>query len=113
MNKLFLASLIFLGVVGCGRGYSEGQRSGVIVKFSKKGLFCKSHEGTMNLGGTSKDGDGNLVPSTWEFTVTDESIVPKIVELQESGQRVTLVYTQWFMSPPCTMDSNYEIVGVK
>lgn len=100
------------GVAGCGRGYSDGKRTGTVVKFSRKGVLCKSNEGTMNLGGLSKDGDGNLTATTWEFTVLDQAIADQISAAQASGKRVTLSYVQWVASPFC-MDSTYEVVGVE
>lgn len=98
--------------IGCGRGYSEGERTGVVVKFSNKGVFCKTWEGTMNLGGMATNSDGAVVPNVWNFTVTDESLVSAVQAAQRSGGRVTIKYSQWLVAPLCAMDSDYEAVGV-
>ena len=36
--------------------YSEGTRSGVVQKFSKKGMFWSTWEGEMNLGYNTQNG---------------------------------------------------------
>ena len=54
--EAILGLLVFVMValapncIGCKRDYSTGRRTGVIVKFSKKGLAFDSYEGTLHLG---------------------------------------------------------------
>lgn len=121
IEKLTLSGLVLAAVVvfvvlpvncaiGFDRGYSEGERTGVVVKFSRKGLLIKSWEGTMNLGGMS--GGSNTVPNTWDFTVTDHRFISEIQSALESGRPVTIKYIQWLLSP-IRMDSDYEVVRVK
>jgi hypothetical protein len=53
---VFLWWLLFF--IGWGANFSDGERTGDIYKFSKKGLIYKSWEGEMYLGGVhSTDGD--------------------------------------------------------
>jgi hypothetical protein len=66
--------------------YSEGERTGVIAKFSHKGLILKTYEGELHVG-------GNISPN-WEFSVADPEIVEKIHEAQRSGGRWSLLYRQ-------------------
>lgn len=118
MKRYFLPLALALSLPACGRGYSEGQRSGTIVKFSNKGFVCKTHEGIMNLGGLTTDANGAAVANTWEFSIVDEALVPKIVEAMDAHRPVTLVYQQWMWAPGCftpgpAMDSDYEVVGLK
>jgi hypothetical protein len=110
-----LIMFVFAGsscVGGCDRGYSEGVRSGQVIKFSRKGVAYKSYEGSLNLGGMSKDSDGSLTPNTWEFTVIDPAVVKQVSEAQESGQHVSLHYVQWLVSP-LSMGSEYEVDEVR
>lgn len=82
---------------GCTGGidyaYSEGTRSGVVLKFSKKGLFWKTHEGELALQ-VNTSVDGSVVPAIWEFSCKDEAVAAKIRAAEERGARVTLVYVQ-------------------
>ena len=101
-------------VSGCGADYSEGDRIGSITKFSNKGLFIKSWEGQLNLGGfvtKHSDKGDSLVANTWNFTVTKPELVDKIQHAMVSGKPVKIHYRQWFNSP-MSMDSNYEAVTV-
>lgn len=66
--------------------YSEGERTGVIAKFSHKGLIFKTYEGELYVG-------GNITPN-WEFSVADAEIVEKIHEAQRIGGRWSLLYRQ-------------------
>jgi len=113
-----LAVFVAVGAVrctGCDSGYSDGSRAGQVVKFSQKGLLVKSFEGELNLGGfktKSTDNGNQVVANVFEFTVRNPALVPKVQAAMESGNRVTLVYRQWLMSP-WTMDSRYEVVEVR
>lgn len=102
------------GCGGCGANYSEGDRTGVITKFSKKGLSVKSWEGEMNLGGlrTVHDDKGNAsaVANVWAFHASDD-MAPKIQEAMKKGAPVTLHYHQWFMGPS-SQDSDYDVTEV-
>ena len=86
---------------GCGT-YSEGERSGELVKFSKKGLVCKTWEGQMNTGGVS-----NGAANTWEFTVEDEGVA-KILQ-NKLGQKIDVNYKQEVMTGPCRSETNYFV----
>ena len=96
---------------GCMPTYSSGERTGVIVKLSEKGLMFKSWEGQMNLGSASVDGGGMMVPTVWEFSSLDDAMAAQINEAARNGKRVTLKYRQWLM-PPWTISSSYEIESV-
>lgn len=119
----FVSLLVLLSLTGC-FDYSDGDRAGVITKFSHKGLMCKTWEGSMNLGGmrkerkaagTDEDGDtqyiDTMVPNTFDFTVEDLSLLPQIEAAMESGKRVQLHYRQE-MFTLCRSDSNYFITAV-
>ncbi len=73
---IIIISLIIVVITGlffliANYTYSEGNRAGVVVKFSKKGYLLKTYEGELNMGGM-----GNL-PNTaqqnmlWDFSVKD------------------------------------------
>jgi hypothetical protein len=95
---------------GCGRGYSDGERVGTVVKLSNKGLMWKSWEGEMNLGGTVA-GENGAIPSTWRFHLTDPTLAPKFDAAMTSGKRVKVRYVQWAFSP-VTQDSDYDVTSI-
>jgi hypothetical protein len=100
------------GCSGCCPDYSDGERTGTILKFSRKGVMYKSWEGRLDLGGMSRDSEGTMVRNFWDFSVTNEQVVPKIQEALRENKRVTLHYTQWAVQP-MTIDSSYVVDGVK
>jgi hypothetical protein len=86
--------LIAVVVVAVGYGfavwnysYSEGERAGVVQKFSKKGWVCKTWEGELNMvvlpGG---------LPEKFFFTVWDETTAATIN--RNVGKRVALHYVE-------------------
>lgn len=119
MKKAAIAFLIILSssFVGCGEGYSHGDRVGTITKFSNKGLFCKTWEGEMNLGGfrtkTNADGKTSVAANIWQFTVTKPELVSQVQEAMDSGKTVRIHYDQWLMTGPCQSESDYFVESVK
>jgi hypothetical protein len=111
-----LWAIFFTTACACGRGYSEGERTGTITKLSNKGLVWKSWEGEMVLGGmrAGTDGNGNatLGANVWAFTVLDYRLVKPISEAQQAGKPVTVHYVQWLMNGP-SRDTDYEVTAVE
>lgn len=104
---------LLVGVVGGAfPHYSDGERAGVVTKFSKKGLLFKSWEGQMALGGTTTDDNGNTMANVWEFSVTDMELVNRIQDATTSGKRTTLVYNQYAIKP-VKISSPYVVTAVK
>jgi len=119
---LGLAAVIFIAATNvAGLPYSQGERVGVITKLSNKGLFCKTWEGEMNLGGfrnkTSTDKDGNsttsVVANIFEFSVTDPEIVTQIQEAMNQGEAVGLMYEQYLIHNICKSSTGYIITRVR
>ena len=90
---------IIIGMAGCMPGYSEGERTGVITKLSRKGVIWKTWEGEMNLGGMSPGRDGKMTLNVWRFTVEGDEMVGKIQDLQKSQKPATLKYKEWLVGP--------------
>jgi hypothetical protein len=97
--KKFLLITLLLVILGCityyficGMTYSEGTRSGVLIKVSKKGFVFKTYEGELNVGGLNQ-GDGTIMPvNIFTFSVRDKDVYEQLEELQ--GRRVVLGYKQ-------------------
>lgn len=110
----FILPLLFLlmatAVLGAGYvfavwnyNYSEGERAGVVQKFSKKGWVCKTWEGELNMvvlpGG---------LPEKFFFTVWDEATAGKIN--RNVGKRVALHYVEKVGLPTsCFGETRYYV----
>lgn len=98
-----LCVILSIGCKACGGlnlPYSEGTRSGVVQKISKKGLIWSTWDGELNLGynrSVSTDAGSQIVPAIWQFSVSSDMIAERIQEAERSGQRVTLGYRQFFL----------------
>jgi hypothetical protein len=90
-----LAGVLLLPVVGFALyvfvalnwSYSDGERAGVLQKFSRKGWVCKTWEGELAM--TTVPG---VAPELWQFTVRDAVIAQHINAA--IGKRVTLHYRE-------------------
>ena len=60
--------------------YSEGERAGVLQKFSRRGWICKTYEGEIAMYVV-----GGVAPQIWHFSVRDpETAAARIRELAET-----------------------------
>ena len=90
--------------------YSEGERAGVLQKFSKKGWICKTYEGEIAMYVV-----GGVAPQIWHFSVRDEATAAALTKAV--GRQVRLHYTEHPGLPTsCFGDTVYfvedvEIVG--
>jgi hypothetical protein len=67
--------------------YSEGERAGVLQKFSKKGWICKTYEGEL-----AQYVVGGVAPQIWYFSTRDEKVA---AELNKAvGEQIRLHYTE-------------------
>ena len=102
-----------LGTTGCTATYSEGDRAGIVTKWSHKGFISKSWEGQLAMDNFRPAGDGGT-SNSFEFTVRDENtdVQQAMKEALKTGDRVELHYKQVFMHNPFMRDSDYEIQSV-
>ena len=116
-RKLFLYLIVAL-VVGGGVymlyanwTYSEGSRTGYLVKISKKGYVFKTFEGQLNLGGFKADEETGVIGNIWEFSLKDKALYEKLGDLE--GKKVTLQYKEINKAMPWQGDTNYFIIDVE
>lgn len=113
--SLFAAGLLLpfvclaIKITGIPIHYSDGERSGVVVKLSKKGVFWKTWEGEMNMGSMERGHDDSSIPSRWQFSVSDERVVRDIQDASRRGQRITLYYTEPLVLPLSRGSSGYIV----
>jgi hypothetical protein len=68
--------------------YSDGDRSGYLQKFSRKGWICKTYEGELAMSTVP-----GTAPVIWEFSVRDGAVAEKMAELL--GRKVILHYHEY------------------
>lgn len=97
VKALFYALVImaFACLSSCTENYSNGERIGMITKFSQKGLLWDSWEGTLN---TTQTGMNSAQP--FEFSVDNDVNDPKVIATLDSaatnGWKVKIKYHQTF-----------------
>lgn len=85
--------------------YSEGVRSGELIKFSSKGYVFKTWEGEISQGISGAQ--------IFKFSVLDnnEKVIEGLKELQ--GQYVKVSYIERYRTFPWWGDTNYFITDVQ
>jgi hypothetical protein len=90
--------------------YSDGDRAGVLQKFSSRGWICKTWEGEIAMYVV-----GGVAPQIWNFSVRDDAVA---AQLQAAvGQQVRLHYSEHRGLPTnCFGETDYfvnrvEVVG--
>ncbi len=69
--------------------YSDGFRSGQLVKISRRGVVFKTHEGTLNLS-------PNGMMTAWEFSVKDGKTATELQGLE--GKQIRVHYKQRYQT---------------
>ena len=96
--------------------FSDGSRSGVVQKISKKGLIWKTWEGELNLGYTSAKPDGNggttIAPAVFHFSCSSDAVATEIQAAERSGKRATLSYKQYMVRGYRYGDTSYDVISV-
>lgn len=67
--------------------YSEGERAGILQKFSRKGWICKTYEGELALYVV-----GGIAPQIWHFSTRDEELAKQLSA--NVGRSIRLHYTE-------------------
>jgi hypothetical protein len=86
--------------------YSDGDRSGALYKFSRKGWICKTWEGELNIT------PGAAAPTIWHFTVRDEDVAKQVNG--SLGSTVVVHYSEHRGVPTsCFGETSYFVDAVK
>ena len=81
--------------------YSEGERAGVLLKFSKKGWLCKTYEGELALYVV-----GGVAPQIWHVSTRDADLAKALS--QAVGEEIRLNYSEHrFVPSTCFADTPY------
>lgn len=106
-----LFAIVLGGISGC--SVSDGFRVGTISKFTNKGLFNKSWEGELVMGGVVNRGESGMVANLWRFSTLNKEMVDKINQAASSGKRVKIIYKQTFFRNPFVRDTTYLVQSVE
>lgn len=115
-TKILIGLLVFLLIAGgiaflaLNASFSEGFRSGRVVKMSKKGLVFKTYEGELLLTGGLYNKN-----TAWQFSVPGDQpdIIKKIEDAADKGHRVKLQYEEKYFKQPWKGDTKYFIINVE
>ena len=72
--------------------YSEGNRAGLLQKFSKRGQVFKTWEGEMILSSVKSSQNVALASEKFLFSVTDKDVAGKLSHLE--GRFITVHYSE-------------------
>lgn len=89
--------------------YAEGERSGILQKFVRRGWICKTREGEIALyyAGGQYMGPGTS-PQLWDFSVIDAGVAQQLNDAV--GHRVRLHYTEHPGVPTtCLAETRYFV----
>jgi len=87
--------------------YSEGERAGVLQKFSKRGWVCKTWEGELAMYVV-----GGVAPQIWNFSVRDDAVAQQLHAAV--GQQVRLHYSEHPGLPTnCFGETDYFVQSVE
>jgi hypothetical protein len=87
--------------------YSEGERAGILQKFSSKGWICKTYEGELAISIVP-----GVTPTIWDFSVREESVARQIEKA--IGRRVVLHYKEHKGMPSnCFGETGYFVDSVR
>jgi hypothetical protein len=93
IGKLLLALLVIAGLVAgyvflaLSWSYSDGERAGILQKFSRKGWVCKTWEGEL-----AQFIVPGVAPTIWYFTVRDDEVAKQVNA--NVGRKVVLHYQE-------------------
>jgi len=90
--------------------YSEGNRSGILQKFSKKGNVFKTYEGELIMSSIASTGNTTIASEKFLFSVADDSIAKALFAME--GKHVTLHYKQKRGHLPWNGETDYYIISI-
>jgi hypothetical protein len=90
--------------------YSEGNRNGLLQKFSHKGNIFKTYEGELVLSSVSSTNNVAIASEKFYFSVTSDSVAARLKELE--GHTIVLHYVQKNGTLPWRGESEYIVDSI-
>ena len=107
---IILLVLAFMFYWNYANTFSEGNRAGILQKFSKKGSIFKTYEGELIMSSIASTGNTTIASEKFLFSVKDENVAKELFGLE--GKNVTLTYEQKRNHMPWSGDTNYFVTGI-
>lgn len=86
---------------------SEGTRTGMLFKISKRGAVFKTYEGQLHMGGSTM----MTTQSTWDFSVKNAAVYETMQQFE--GKNVKLHYEEKVDAFPWQGDTDYIVYKVE
>ena len=90
--------------------YSEGNRAGLLQKFSYKGTIFKTYEGELIMSSIKSNQEVTLASEKFVFSVADKGVAEKLLHLE--GNTVTLHYKEKNGTLPWRGETRYLVDSV-
>lgn len=90
--------------------YSDGERTGLLTKLSRKGNVFKTHEGEILIG-NFQQAPNVMVPEKFYFSVKSKTLADTLMKLQ--GKIVSLKYQQYRKTLPWRGESVYMVTDLQ
>jgi hypothetical protein len=91
--------------------YSDGERFGLLQKFSRKGNVFKTYEGEMILSSVQGNNNVAIASEKFFFSVNSKSVADQLTRMQ--GRHVTVHYKQKKGTLPWRGESEYMVDSVR
>ncbi|HYH15294.1 MAG TPA: hypothetical protein VD794_08740 [Flavisolibacter sp.] len=91
--------------------YSNGNRYGLLQKFSEKGTLFKTYEGELILSSVRGNLNVPIASEKFFFSVKDRDVAQKLMDLQ--GQPVTVHYKEKNGTLPWRGETRYIVDSVR
>jgi len=91
--------------------YSDGERFGLLQKFSRKGNIFKTYEGEMILSSVRGNTNVTIASEKFYFSVGNKNVADQLMRLQ--GRNVTVHYKQKNGTLPWRGESEYIVDSVR
>lgn len=117
--RKFFTILVVLVVLGAGIyaywryafTYSNGNRFGLLQKFSQKGTLFKTYEGELILSSVRGNMNVPIASEKFFFSVKDKNVAQQLMNVQ--GQHVTVHYREKNGTLPWRGDTRYIVDSVR
>lgn len=109
---LFICFMLFVYYAS----YSEGVRSGVVIKLSERGMVFKTWEGQINLQSFGAlDDKGNAMNEVFSFSVEggNDGLLKDLEAVSLSGERVNLHYVERYAKLPWRGETKYFVTSIE
>ena len=91
---LFIIPVSLLAFTSCIENYSNGERIGVVTKFSKSGVFWDSWDGLLNITQTGMNSSGEPFTFSVDNDNSDPDLIKQLQNAANYGWKVKIVYHQ-------------------